>query len=235
MWSYYGAKTNIVGLYPPPKYGKIIEPFAGSARYALRYFDRDVLLVDKYEVIVRIWRWLQRCSPSDVLGLPTLAAGQSLDDFNFDCEEAKLLMGFIVAVGVATPQKTASPRATTQRPNNINFTLRRIAQSLHKIRHWEIRSGCYTEIPNQKATWFIDPPYHVGGQYYAEGSRKINFPALATWCKSRMGQAIVCENVGADWLPFAPMAEHRTSKRMGKEGIWTNTPNSFQFRQGEMF
>ena len=52
MFSYYGSKSKVVDLYPRPKFDKIIEPFAGSARYALKYFDRDVLLVDKYEVIV---------------------------------------------------------------------------------------------------------------------------------------------------------------------------------------
>lgn len=51
MWSYYGAKTNLVGYYPKPKYDRIIEPFAGSARYALKYFDRDILLIDKYPVM----------------------------------------------------------------------------------------------------------------------------------------------------------------------------------------
>lgn len=47
MFSYYGSKSKVVDLYPSPKFGKIIEPFAGSARYSLKYFDRDVLLVDK--------------------------------------------------------------------------------------------------------------------------------------------------------------------------------------------
>lgn len=68
MWSYYGSKSKVVHLYPRPEYGKIIEPFAGSARYSLRYFDRDVLLVDKYEVVVRIWKWLQHCSPDAMEG-----------------------------------------------------------------------------------------------------------------------------------------------------------------------
>lgn len=54
MWSYYGAKTNVINFYPRPKHDKIIEPFAGTARYALKYFDRDILLVDKYEVITKI-------------------------------------------------------------------------------------------------------------------------------------------------------------------------------------
>ena len=59
MFSYYGSKSKIVGYYPPPKYGKIIEPFAGSARYSLKYWQNDVLLVDKYPVIVEVWNYLK--------------------------------------------------------------------------------------------------------------------------------------------------------------------------------
>jgi len=33
MFSYYGSKSKIVDYYPPPKHKRIIEPFAGSARY----------------------------------------------------------------------------------------------------------------------------------------------------------------------------------------------------------
>jgi len=54
MFNYYGSKSKIIHLYPKPIFNKIIEPFAGSARYALKYFDREVLLVDKYEAVVRI-------------------------------------------------------------------------------------------------------------------------------------------------------------------------------------
>ena len=67
MWSYYGSKTKLVDLYPPPKTDKIIEPFCGSAKYSLKYWDKQVLLIDKYSVIVDLWRWLQNertCSRS---------------------------------------------------------------------------------------------------------------------------------------------------------------------------
>ena len=36
MWSYYGSKSKIINKYPEPLYGKVIEPFAGTARYAMR-------------------------------------------------------------------------------------------------------------------------------------------------------------------------------------------------------
>ena len=78
MFSYYGSKSKIINLYPSPKHGKVIEPFAGSARYALKYFDRQVLLVDKYSVLVEVWHYLQQASEADILGLPKPAIGDDL-------------------------------------------------------------------------------------------------------------------------------------------------------------
>ena len=50
MFSYYGSKSKLVDYYPPPKFDKIIEPFAGSARYSLKYWQNDILLIDKYKL-----------------------------------------------------------------------------------------------------------------------------------------------------------------------------------------
>ena len=44
---YYGSKSKIVNKYPEPEYGKkIIEPFAGTAQYSLKYWDRDIVLIE---------------------------------------------------------------------------------------------------------------------------------------------------------------------------------------------
>ena len=79
MFSYYGSKSKIVDYYPPPKHKRIIESFAGSARYSLKYWQNDVLLVDKYPVIIGIWKWLQQCSKDDILKLPILKAGDKIN------------------------------------------------------------------------------------------------------------------------------------------------------------
>lgn len=236
MWSYYGAKTNIVHLYPPPKYGKIIEPFAGTARYALRYFDREVLLIDKYPVIVDIWKWLQKCSEKDILSLPRfLKKGQNINEINFDCEEARLLMGFLISKGVESPRNKATDWVLFDRPNFINFSIIRIAKNLFKIRHWEIKHMDYTEIENEKATWFIDPPYFFGGHSYKYSNKKIDFIRLSEWCKNRNGQIIVCEGSRASWLPFIKLGSQKGRTGMQHEVFWTNEETSYNTKQTSLF
>lgn len=228
MWSYYGAKTNLVNLYPPPKYGKIIEPFAGTARYALKYWDREVLLVDKYKVVVDIWKWLQKCSVGDIKKLPRMTHKELISSYSFDCTEAENLCGFLVGFSNKRPRKTGSTKLLS-RPNFMNFRLNQIADNLHKIKHWEIREGCYSSIPNEDATWFIDPPYNsAAGERYVFAASGINFNDLSTWSLERTGQVIVCEGDGANWLPFIPLAEQRTNKKMSGEVFWTNLPTSFK-------
>jgi hypothetical protein len=236
MWSYYGAKTNIVKHYPPPKHQLIIEPFAGTARYALEHFENDVMLVDKYEVIIKIWKWLQQCSPKDILSLPrTFKPTDSLDDYTFDCEESKLLMGFLIAKGVEKPRVKPTEWATVHRPNYTNFSLKRIAQNLYKIKHWKVIHGSYTEIENRSATWFIDPPYFAGGRNYVCNNKHINFSDLSAWARAREGQVIVCENMKATWMDFKPMLKQKGSRAKSTEAIWTNEPTTFDHPQTDLF
>jgi len=105
MWSYYGSKKSIIDSYPPPKFDKIIEPFVGAGTYALKYYDRDITIVDSYDVIINIWKWLQQCEVADINKLPHfLEPTDNLNNYDFDCEEAKLLMGFIIAKGSERPR-----------------------------------------------------------------------------------------------------------------------------------
>lgn len=50
----------------------------------------------------------------------------------------------------------------------------------------------------------------------------MDFDALATWCRSRTGQVIVCEQQGATWLPFTPLADALNSQgKIKTEVIWS--------------
>lgn len=231
MWNYYGSKSIMVDLYPPPKYAKIIEPFAGSARYSLKYWDRDVLLVDKYEVVIKVWKWLQQCSKSDILGLPVLAEGELISDYNL-CEGATLFLGFLAGVSCTSPRNKISHFAAKQ--NGRKNKLKRIAEQIPNIKHWNIKHDTYENIQNEEGVWFIDPPYEFGGHAYVESD--INFKLLGGWCKERFGQTIVGENTKATWLDFKPMMLMRGGNgKHTTEAIWSNLPTAFDFQQAQLF
>lgn len=227
MFSYYGSKSKVVGCYPKPKYDKIIEPFAGSARYSLRWYDRDVLLVDKYEIIVRIWKWLQQASKNDILSLPEPKLGETINRDEFDCIEQAWLMGFLVQQGVNAPRLTVTKYAEKV----IRTQKKNIANQLYKIKHWQIQEGDYNDIKNEEATWFIDPPYQFGGEWYVKNNKNLDYARLADWCMERKGQAIVCENTKADWLPFRQMAEMTGTKYTTTEAIWSNQRTEYDWEQ----
>lgn len=222
MFSYYGSKSKIIQAYPKPKHNKIIEPFAGSARYALRYFENDITINDKYEVIARIWKFLQSCSPQDIKRLPEPKRKEDIRQYQFDCEEAQMLMCFMIGGGLSRMQWIVSPQNFGA---GVATQKKKIIAQLHKIKHWKITCVDYQELPNTSATWFIDAPYQYGGHKYVVN--KIDYSVLSDWCKSREGQLIVCENTKADWLPFMPIKKVHGSTFKTTEAIYTNYPTVY--------
>lgn len=220
MWAYFGTKFRLAKKYPTPTRTTIVEPFAGAAQYSLEHFEHEVILVDKYDIVIKLWKWLQLCSPKDILSLPQIELGKSLEEYHWDCTEAKWLVGFIIGMGSSSPRSKATPWSTTLRPNRQPLYRRRIADSLYKIRHWNFIHGDYHCLGNINATWFIDPPYQTGGSQYKHS--EIDYQELAKWSKSRNGQVIVCENDKADWMDFTFLSDLHGVKHHTKEVIWTN-------------
>lgn len=228
MWSYYGSKTKLVDLYPPPKTDKIIEPFCGSAKYSLKYWNKQVLLMDKYSVVVELWKWLQKQSRNEIFDLPNMEKGDDLRLIDLP-KEAKYLIGFCINRGSISPKNIASGF------NNWNKDKIRIADNVFKIKHWEIVQGSYEDLPNENATWFIDPPYQFGGEHYIESTKNIDFGKLGEWCKTRNGQVIVCENTKAQWLDFKPMKDFFGAYSTTTEAIWSNILTNYDNVQQTLF
>ncbi len=189
------------------------------------------MLVDKYEIIVRIWKWLQEASERDIMSLPEPKLGETINRDDFDCIEQAWLMGFLVQQGVNAPRLTVTKYAE----NGIRTQKKNIATQLFKIKHWEIRFDDYRNIKNEEATWFIDPPYQFGGEWYVKNNKKINYESLAAWCKEREGQIIVCENSKASWLPFRQMAELTGSIYTTTEVIWSNQQTNYDWETIPIF
>jgi hypothetical protein len=228
FFSFFGSKWRVANYYPQPTHNTIVEPFAGSGGYSLRYPDRQVKLHDADPVICAVWDYLIRVSPEEIRRLP-LAFGH-IDELDL-CPEAKSLIGFWLNKGTTAPSKSPSKWMRDYQETQPGCTywsaavIERIAQQVLHIRHWTITHSSYADIPDQRATWFIDPPYEVAGRAYR--FHDINYPALGDWCRSRSGQTIVCENAGATWLPFAPFRtikglEGRRGGKKSNEVLWTN-------------
>lgn len=237
MWSYYGSKSRIAHLYPKPRHERIIEPFAGTARYSLLHWDHDITIIDKYEVIVKIWSWLQKCSPKDILDLPHFKQGESISREMFNCDEEFLLMGFLVAKGFSTPRKKVSRFSSESHSGQGMKAMKKsIARNIHKCKNWNIIHGSYECLENIEATWYIDPPYQFGGESYKESNKNLDYQSLADWCRSRRGQVIVCENTKANWLPFRPMKKIVGSAfTYTTEAIWSNLPTDYDVEQLNIF
>ena len=217
MWSYYGRKKKIIKKYPKPLHEVIIEPFAGSASYAYEYWYKNVVIIDSFDKVIAIWRYLQNASPNDILSLPDVANGEFIGDKHKQlCDEERWLIGFCINNGSAIPKHTAGRM-------NFNSWHRdkvRIANDLYKIRHWVFFCRDYDFFSNPHATWFIDPPYQFGGKSYSKSNVNLDYQSLSNWCETRCGQVIVCENTKASWMDFEPLVELSGQRHKTTEAMW---------------
>lgn len=212
FFSYYGGKWSLAKRYPEPEHDIIIEPFAGSAGYSLRYPDRRVVLIEKNPKVAAIWRYLISADPERILALP------DVDERGVDVLEVsdaeRWLIGFWLHRVSDRPGRKPSNWMRRNPDDDPKKGMlwgprcrERIASQVVSIRHWIIIEGDYTNAPDAEATHFIDPPYNnIAGSHYPCGPKDIDFDALGSWCSTRRGLVIVCENDGASWLPFRPFA-----------------------------
>lgn len=199
MFYYYGRKKQIAKHYPAPKFGTIIEPFAGSAAYSLHgnNWENEVTLLDINEPIVGLWNYLKAATVSDIQGLPDVKEGDLLSSFNL-CQEERLLMSLHVR------PSAVSVRNKVGRFSRWSAGKRYICDNLHKIKHWTVAVGDYMTAHDTVATWFIDPPYREAGVHYT--SNTVAYDDLAKWALSRRGLVISCEGEGHNsYLPFKPL------------------------------
>jgi len=212
LFSFYGGKGSLSNLYPPPKHPTIIEPFAGGASYSLRYCDRQVLLIDTDPIVAEIWKFLlspgalQQCR----FWIPdTVKAGMKVTDIMPDDAPAGVIRLMQSEANFGTQGAIGIHNQITRiAAGNWPRLRRRLEHWLPRISHWRFGEADYTNAPDVEATWFIDPPYNnAAGSRYRH--HDLDYHKLAEWAKGRRGQVIVCENAGADWLPFTPLAPRR--------------------------
>lgn len=218
FFPFYGSKWRDARRYPAPCNGVVCEPFAGSAGYATYFSPRAVTLLDVDPIIVGVWSYLTRVTPAEVLALPDLAVGESVDTLRVP-QEAKWLIGFWLNRGSAQPKKSRTAFSTRTERSQLVWSERarvRIAAQVESIRHWKVSQGSYETAPRDpETTWFVDPPYVDKGRYYR--CRLVDYAAIGAWCRELPGAVIVCEQAGATWLPFGPLATIKSTRGTSAE------------------
>lgn len=232
MFYYYGGKANVAKRYPKPRFPTVVEPFAGGAGYSMHHLFRGrvsrVVLVEKDPRVFALWNRLLAMSYDDVMAIPVPEVGTETSDFFY--------MTTATSNGVGVSKRMT---VTSRMPELVEMQKRRVALlTVAAAGRVTVIQGDYSEVPNIEATWFVDPPYqpHTDkltsggtsspqGMGYAPGCTAdlLDFGELGDWCRSRIGQVIVVEQEGADWLPFKTLAENHDSLNQRKvEVMWTN-------------
>jgi hypothetical protein len=231
----YGSKWRLAPKYPHPQHDTIIEPFAGGAGYSLLHYRKNVRLYDKSPYVVAIWKFLIGASRQDILGLPIVEPGEKVSEMGLPMGAEYLIRSWldIYTGGKSARDQRLSWSLETWPDVPVQYwgerCRQRIADHVECLSHWTCEQiDDYTDIPDCEATWHIDPPYQNAGKHYKYSANAIDFDRLGDWCKSRSGQVMVCENAGADWLPFRHHCEQVGANKVGDsykrstEVIWTN-------------
>ena len=215
FWRYYGGKWRAAPLYPEPRHKRIVEPFAGAAGYACRYWWLDVVLIDVDPTITGIWQWLIDATAADVLAVPDVPEGGTVDDIDAP-QAARDLVGFWCNGGTTRPCKTKSKWTRHGHGRDWSWARCRIAAWVQCLNHWTVIQGSYEHAPNEACTWFVDPPYQSkAGRRYQYSS--VDYQHLKRWCDDRQGQVIRCDQAGADWIDNAKQMILKSSKGQSAE------------------
>ncbi len=104
FFTYSGGTWRLAKEYYLPRTSKIIEPFAGSAGFAGRYYWLNVKLYDVNPIICGVWDYLIHTKSSEIRRLPLKVTNtRKLTRLP---QEARWLIGFWFQRGLSAPRET---------------------------------------------------------------------------------------------------------------------------------
>lgn len=219
LFKWFGSKWSAAPHYPAPEHDTIIEPFAGSAGYSLRYSHKNICLAESNPHIHALWTWLiNEATTDDILSIPVhIPEGTDIRNMGLNKGQQLLLKTWQRTNNVGDCW-TVSPWGNLPGQWTVN-TRARVSSEIHAIKHWNIYK-CGIELmksAQKTASWFIDPPYLYNYQY--KSSLVISYQELGELIQSLSGQLIACEaackKTGAipDYLSFVDFRKTVTSRR----------------------
>jgi len=232
LFKCYGSKWTASKRMPPPKHDILIEPFAGGAGYALRHADKRVVLAERDPHVRDLWTWLIGDATETLIReIPTsVPEGTDIRTLALDWGQ-RLLVKHWQRTNNVGDCWTISPWGNKPGQWTAN-TRARVASEVGAVKRWRIlpcAAEAFRQMGQDKATWFIDPPYEFN---YSYKQPPIDYEKLGRLVQRLPGQKIACEARGKDgqvptWLPFEPFERRITSRRAAAdpysdEMIWTD-------------
>lgn len=215
MFNYFGSKYKLAPTYQAPKHDIIVEPFAGSAQYAVFWLlerpSMRALLYDCDPLVVEAWELLLAATPDEIAGW-SVTVGEPVANY-------------LELANFGPPRKTINERCKYHFDIGKYRWARTRAALGDRV---SVVCGDYRDVPDVSATWFVDPPYMDAGKWYASGN-DLDYVALGEWCRSRRGQTIVTEAGSADWLPFLCHKSHMGAAGVRSELVWESDPTPTLF------
>jgi len=218
LFKWFGSKWQSAKHYPEPRWNTIVEPYAGSAGYALNYCDRNVLIWEDDPNLMQLWLWLiEDATQSNVLDIPVgLPVGTDILSLGLSLGQALLLKHW-QRTNNAGDCWTISPWGDKPGQWTAN-TRARVAEEVSAVKHWNFLVD--PGFAPDNSTWFIDPPYQYNYRYRT-GLPPFSHELLASFVKRlpRQAQIICCEaacpktGVVPSYLPFSPSHRSVTSRR----------------------
>lgn len=211
MFYYFGRKWKLAKEYPTPRYPTIIEPFAGSMAFSLYHKPQKAIGIEADPNVWKMWNNITGLTAEEIFNYSEPVIGDRVFD-------RWLLMASISHGTADTKSWLWTDRMTRNLKSQKKFAAKNLEYAKNNI---DYILDTYKNAPDMEATWFIDPPY----QKKMKGYKRVDlfYPELAEFCLSRKGQVIVCEQLGADWLPFKELKEIKgTNNKRTIEVVWYN-------------
>jgi len=228
LFKWFGSKWRAAAKYPTvPEGMTIVEPFAGSAAFALRYSNHPVHIYDCNEALQLLWPWLiGPATHADVMAIPTdLKVGQDIRDLDL-CPEQMILLKLWQRTGRYADSDAAwKVSSWGGQPGQWTEACRaRVAADVEKVKHWTFEPVDFTRV----GYYLIDPPYQFNAYDYGtpinyermvERIAEIPAGSLVVACEA------ACRKTGVvpDYLPFEHSHTSVTARRTyGSELIFTH-------------
>lgn len=218
LFKWFGSKWTASKHYPIPVHDTIVEPFAGSAGYALRNANKQVLIAEADIHIRSLWSWLiDEATEAKIREIPlNVSEGTDIRELGLDHGQMLLLKNWQRTNNVGECWTISS---WGNKPGQWTENTRsRVAEEHVFVKHWRVFDDAYALMNegDHERTWFIDPPYQFNYQYKSEST---DYERLAFVVNKLNGQIIVCEAVCQKtdqvptWLPFVDFRRSVTSRR----------------------